>query len=251
MSPGAPMTRLIVIGATSAIAQAVTRRLATPDAKIVLVARSEERLIQVADDLRTRSSCEVRTYVSDLDRLKDHPQLVSQCWESFDGCDILIIAHGTLPDQHDCETSVESALAAFQTNGLSTISLLTIFADRFEGQGHGSIVVISSVAGDRGRRSNYVYGSAKAALTVFTSGLRNRLAGKGVHVLTVKPGLVDTPMTAAFKKGPLWARPDQVAAAIAKGIERSRDIVYAPWFWRVIMQIIRLIPERVFKKTNL
>jgi len=130
------------------------------------------------------------------------------------------------------------------------ISLLTHLGNRFEQQGFGSIAVISSVAGDRGRQSNYVYGSAKAMVTTFTSGLRQRLYAKGVSVITIKPGFVDTPMTAAFKKGPLWAKPEHVAAAIV-ATERGAGEYYLPRFWWAIMMIIKNIPELVFKRLSL
>jgi short-subunit dehydrogenase len=130
--------------------------------------------------------------------------------------------------------------------------LLTHLANRFEAQKHGSIAVISSVAGDRGRQSNYVYGTAKGAVTIFLQGLRNRLHKSGVQVLTIKPGFVDTPMTAGiYKKGPLWAAPEAIARSIQSGIEKRRDVIYTPLFWMGIMSIIKAIPEWIFKKLKL
>jgi decaprenylphospho-beta-D-erythro-pentofuranosid-2-ulose 2-reductase len=142
-------------------------------------------------------------------------------------------------------------LAEISTNGLSVVALLTLVANQLEQQGHGAIAVISSVAGDRGRQSNYVYGSAKAMVSAFLSGLRQRLAKKGVHVITVKPGFVDTPMTAHLPKGPLWAKPEQVAKDIRRAIDKGQRIVYTPGFWRFIMLIIKHIPEFVFVKLKL
>jgi short-subunit dehydrogenase len=124
-------------------------------------------------------------------------------------------------------------------------------ANRFEAQKHGSIAVITSVAGDRGRQSNYVYGTAKGAVTIFLQGLRNRLHKSGVQVLTIKPGFVDTPMTAGIKKGPLWASPDTIASAIVRSMETRRDVVYTPWFWLEIMAMVRMIPEKIFKSMRL
>jgi short-subunit dehydrogenase len=138
-----------------------------------------------------------------------------------------------------------------QTNGTSVIALLTLLANRFEAQGHGTLAVIGSVAGDRGRQSNYVYGTAKGMLAIFLQGLRNRLHRRGVNVLTIKPGFVDTPMTAGFEKGPLWASPEQVASRIIVAIDKGWDVVYAPAFWRLIMLVITTIPERVFKRLSL
>jgi short-subunit dehydrogenase len=137
------------------------------------------------------------------------------------------------------------------TNALSVIALLTLIANQFEQQGFGAIAVISSVAGDRGRESNYVYGTAKGAVSIFAQGLRNRLARAGVKVVTIKPGSVDTPTTAALKKGALWSTPASVAKRIHRAMANGENIVYTPWFWRWIMGIIRAVPESIFKKTRL
>ena len=167
------------------------------------------------------------------------------------GLDVALIAHGSLPDQKACEASVDLTLQEINTNALSVIALATLIAQGFEKQGRGTLAVISSVAGDRGRRSNYVYGAAKGMVSLFMQGLRNRLTRKGVQVLTIKPGFVDTPMTATFPKGALWAKPDAIARGIVRAVERGADEVYLPGFWRLIMLIIRHIPERVFKKLSL
>src|ERR1700690_3871484 len=131
------------------------------------------------------------------------------------------------------------------------MALCTQLANQFETQGHGVIALISSVAGDRGRQSNYVYGAAKAAVTAFASGLRQRLYRKGVAVITIKPGFVSTPMTAAFAKNALWASPARVARDIVRAIERGTPVVYTPWFWRIIMTLICAVPERVFRRLRL
>lgn len=149
------------------------------------------------------------------------------------------------------EGSVELTLQEINTNAASVVALLTRVANRLAQRRAGTIAVISSVAGDRGRGSNYVYGSAKALVTAFLSGLRQRLAKVGVGVVTIKPGFVDTPMTAAFTKGPLWARPERVAQGIVKAIDRQGGTVYLPGFWWPIMSIIRAIPERLFLRLSL
>ena len=139
-----------------------------------------------------------------------------------------------------------------ETNALSVINLLTLLANHLEKQQHGVIAVISSVAGDRGRQSNYVYGAAKGMVTLFLQGLRNRLTKVNVDVVTIKPGFVDTPMTAAFdKNGPLWARPEQIAKGIIRAMQKGKDEVYLPWFWWGIMLIIKHIPEIIFKRMSL
>jgi short-subunit dehydrogenase len=146
---------------------------------------------------------------------------------------------------------VETSLAEFATNGTSTIALLTLIANRMQQARRGSIAVISSVAGDRGRSSNYLYGSAKAAVSTFLGGLRQRMAKHGVDVITIKPGFVDTPMTRDFKKGALWAKPEAIAAGIVKAVDKGRPVVYLPWFWFIIMTIIRSVPEFLFKRLSL
>jgi short-subunit dehydrogenase len=167
------------------------------------------------------------------------------------GLDAALIAHGTLSDQKECESSTDRLLDEFQTNAISVMMLCTHLANRFEAQKRGVIAVISSVAGDRGRRSNYAYGSAKAAVTAFTSGMRQRLSRSGVYVVTVKPGFVDTPMTAAFKKGILWASAESVAKDISRAMINGTPVIYTPGFWRPIMWIIRSIPEFVFRRLSL
>ena len=158
----------------------------------------------------------------------------------------------SLSDQGECEKSVAALRREFEVNALSTMALLTILANTFEARRTGTLAVISSVAGDRGRQSNYVYGAAKAAVTAFLSGLRQRLAKSNVDVLTIKPGFVDTPMTANIaNKGALWAKPDAVAAGIVRAIDKRRSVVYLPWFWALIMLVIKHIPEPIFKKLKL
>lgn len=161
----------------------------------------------------------------------------------------MLIAHGTLPDQSACDASVNLSLREFATNGTSTIALSSALAQRL--QPSATLAVISSVAGDRGRASNYLYGSAKAAVTAYLSGLGQRLRPAGVNVLVIKPGFVDTPMTAAFKKGALWATPEKVAVGIMKAIGKRKAVAYLPGFWWAIMMIIKNIPEFVFRRIKL
>lgn len=245
------MEKVLVIGATSAIAEATARLFAEKGASLYLLARNESRLADLASDLKIRGAVEVGYAAFDACDFASHAPLVERAVESMGGCDVALIAHGTLSDQQACEQSFEVTQQELNINALSFISLLTHLANRFEAEKRGTIAVISSVAGDRGRQSNYVYGTAKAAVSTFCQGLRNRLHKSGVHVLTIKPGFVDTPMTAAFKKGPLWASPEKVAAGIHRAIQKKRDIVYLPGKWRLIMLVIKMIPERVFKGLKL
>ena len=245
------MKKILIIGATSAIAEHCARIWAVKGDAMHLVARNEQHVQTIAADLKVRGASEVSTYCSDLNDMDRHEALLDAAENELGSVDIVLIAHGTLSNQKKCEGSVEETLAEIHTNALSTISLLTLIANIFEAQKCGTICVISSIAGDRGRASNYVYGSAKGMVSVFLQGLRNRLHMSGVNVLDIKPGFIDTPMTAEFKKGILWAKPAAIAKVIVAGIGNHKYEIYAPYFWRFIMFIIKNIPEIIFKKLRL
>jgi decaprenylphospho-beta-D-erythro-pentofuranosid-2-ulose 2-reductase len=243
--------KIAVFGATSAIAQAWMRLLAPGGVSFFIVARNTTHLKAVAQDLVTRGADSVYMETSDLDQTAAHPAMLERAVTSLGGLDCALIAHGTLGDQPASEADYATAAASFQTNFLSAVSLVTWLANYFAAQYRGTIAVISSVAGDRGRKSNYVYGSAKAGLNAFLDGVRNRVDREGVQVLTIRPGFVATPMTAHLPQGPLFVTPDQVARDILKAIESRRDVLYTPWFWRWIMALIRVIPEWKFKRMDL
>lgn len=245
------MTNVLVIGATAAIAQATAAAYAAEGARLFLVGRDAGRLAAVADDLRVRGAVSVATYLLDVTEFDKHAAMLDAAIAALGTLDAVLIAHGTLGDQAACEASVDETLREWTTNCTSVIALLTPLANRFEAQRHGTIAVITSVAGDRGRVSNYVYGAAKGALTIFLQGLRGRLAKANVRVVTIKPGIVDTPMTAHLAKGPLFASPQRVGADIHRAMTRGADVIYTPWFWRGIMAIITAIPERIFKRMSL
>lgn len=245
------MQKLLIIGATSAIAKATARRFASQGAHIYLLARDAARLADLAADLTVRGAASAHVATLDANAIAEYPSVLNTAIQTLGGIDIVLIAHGTLSNQNACEQDINLTLQEFTTNALSVIALLTHLANYCEQQQHGTLAVISSVAGDRGRQSNYIYGTAKGAVSIFLQGLRNRLHKHGVHVLTIKPGFVNTPMTAAFKKGILWAEPDTIAAGIVMAIEKQRDVVYLPFWWRYILLIIRVIPERLFKRLSL
>jgi decaprenylphospho-beta-D-erythro-pentofuranosid-2-ulose 2-reductase len=244
---------ILIIGASSAIAQSAARIYAEEGGRLFLVARDAARLDVIADDLRVRGARQVDTLAADLLEHDRHPEIIEAALDAMPELDIVLIAHGVLPDQEACQASVAATLESMDVNFLSVVSLLTPLANRLEERGGSTIAVISSVAGDRGRQSNYVYGAAKSALDTFLQGLRNRLSKAGVHVLTIKPGFVATPMTAHIegRSGPLWASPDDIAEGIAKAIDKEKNVVYLPGFWALIMLIIRNIPESIFKKLSL
>jgi len=245
------MTNIAIFGAYSAIAEATARRLAKEGGAFFLVGRDRDKLERVAADLQVRGAKEAHVFAADLSETAQLEASIAALFDAFDTVDVALLAHGTLPDQKACEGDMGQTLAAIQLNGLSHIGLSTLLAGRFEQQGRGTLAVITSVAGDRGRQSNYVYGAAKRAVSTFLAGLRHRLAATDVRVIDIRPGFVDTPMTAAFDKGPLWAQPEKVAADIVRAIETGRAVVYTPWFWRYIMLIIRNLPAFVLHKTPL
>lgn len=242
--------RALIIGATSAIAHAFSRRLAARQACLYLLARREQALLANLDDLKARGAV-AEGALLDANETLAHAAVLDRAFSAFGGFDYVLVAHGVLPDQALCQSSVEATLESFDTNARSVIALLTDIANRFEQAGTGCIGVISSPAGDRGRASNYIYGAAKAAVTNFASGLNHRLARSNVRVLTIVPGFVDTPMTAGLGKGPLWASADLVAADIDRALKRRSGKLYTPWFWRWIMLLIIHLPRRLLLRTGL
>lgn len=234
----------VVVGATASLGVALCRLLAAEKRALLLVGRDEQALRTLADDLRIRGAAGVRILVFDM--LKD--AVTAEWMDSWGDHASLFMLTGDMGggERDDADAIRRAALV----NYVVPAQILAAAALRMEARGGGEIVAVSSVAGDRGRQSNYLYGSAKAGLTAFASGLRNRYARSGVHVMTVRPGFVDTPMTFTLDS-PLIARREKVAKAILNALRRRRDSVYVPWFWRWIMWVIRNIPERLFKRMKL
>ena len=243
--------KILVLGATSGIAEATCHIWAAQGASLFLVARNAEKLTAVAQDLRTRGASYVDTAVADLDNTEHHPALLTHAVNSLTGMDVAYLTHGILGDQTHAEEDFNTAAQILYTNFLAPVSLLTWLANYCVQRHTGTLAVISSVAGDRGRKSNYVYGSSKAGLSAFLQGLRNRVDREGVTVLTIKPGPTRTAMTAAMPKSEKFADPDAVAKSIAAAIAAKKDQLYVPFIWAPIMLVIRTIPERIFKKLNL
>ncbi len=248
-NPAGP--RLLIVGATSAIATAVARRYAVQGARLMLLGRRTAALQALADDLRVRGARQVECQAYDALANADASALLLRAWAAWGGFDLALVAHGVLPDQAAVQTSAAEMLRSFDINGRSVVGLLTDLANLFEAQGHGVIGVISSPAGERGRASNYAYGAAKAAVTATCSGLRHRLVRRAVRVVTILPGFVDTPMTAALPKGPLWAQPEAVAADIQRALARRNGVLYTPGFWRWIMFIVVHLPQALFLRSRL
>ena len=253
MSTANPSTprRILVLGATSGIAEATCRIWAAQGASLFLVARNEAKLLAVAADLKTRGAAYVDTAVVDLDDTSQHAALLTHGINSLGGMDVAYLAHGILGDQARAELDFAVAEQILHTNFISVVSLLTWLANYCVQRHSGVLAVISSVAGDRGRKSNYLYGASKAGLSAFLGGLRNRVDREGVTVLNIKPGPVKTAMTTGMKGSEKFADVNAVAKTIVNAIDKRADNLYVPFQWQPIMFVIRHIPESIFKKLNL
>jgi NAD(P)-dependent dehydrogenase (short-subunit alcohol dehydrogenase family) len=233
--------KVLILGATSAIAQAAGRVWAARGAALHLVARNPERLRAVAEDLSARGAA-VTTSLHDLNDASCHAALAGY------GADVVLLAQGIQGESAIVDADPAAAELVLRTNFVAPVQMLTVLAPAMKPG--STIAVITSVAGDRGRnKPGAVYSSSKAGLDAFLSGLRQRMVPAGVRVLTIKPGYVDTPMTARhLPKNALFVAPDVIGRGIVKAVDRKSDIVYLPWFWRVILFAVRSIPERFFKK---
>jgi short-subunit dehydrogenase len=245
------MKKVLIIGAASAIAQETARLMAKNSFEFYLSDINQAALPIISDDLRARGAKAVHYRELDILNFEGHQPLIEDAIQKLGGIDIALIAYGTLPDQSKTMASHIDTLRELNINAVSVIMISTIISNHFEEHGSGTLAVISSVAGDRGRQSNYIYGSAKGAVSIYLQGLRNRLNDKGIKVLTIKPGLVDTPMTAHLPKNFLFAKPEKIANDIFQAIERGKDVLYTPWFWRIVMFMVKHIPESIFKKLKL
>lgn len=242
------MKKVVIIGATSAIAEAMGRQFSDQKNELFLIGRQEAHLKILSEDFSARSQKPCQYYIFEALQSAQFLQCLYAALDALASIDILVIAHGTLPDQKKCERNYQVAIEEFTVNATSYIGLLTVFSAYFEKQGQGNIIAFSSCAADRGRPSNYLYGSAKAAITTFCAGLHLSLQDKGVGVLIVKPGFVDTPMTKEFKKGLLWAKPESVSKKIIAAMINRKNVIYVPGFWRYIMVLIRLLPGMIVKR---
>ena len=246
--------KMLVLGATSGIARALSHVLARRGCRLILAGRDREELDRMAADLRVRYHVAAESMDFDALDFDGHPAFLQHCIERLEGqLDGVVLCYGQMAAQALTETSFSETRATLDVNLTSAISILNLAASHLEQQGRGFIAAISSVAGDRGRQSNYTYGAAKAGLSAYLQGLRNRLHRSGVSVLTIKPGFVDTSMTYGIlnPSSPLVASPEMVARDIDRAIQRRLDVVYTPWFWWIVMGLIRSVPERVFKRLRL
>jgi short-subunit dehydrogenase len=243
----------VIVGATSEIVRAVALELARTGGRFVLAGRDVEELAIVADDLRLRTAATVSIIPLDVTAYDTHGGFLDACLAALGAIEGIVIGQGCMADQQLAASDWFATQQMIEVNFASAVSLLNLFADHLANQGHGYICGISSVAGDRGRQSNYIYGSTKAAFSTYLAGLRNKLYHDGVVVITVKPGFVDTSMTWGLLSAgsPLVATPDRVAQDVARAIQRRKNTIYTPWFWSFIMLTIRLLPEAIFKRLSL
>lgn len=244
------MTRVIILGATSPIARILAMRFAQDGGAVYLAARDAGEAARIASDISVRTGTVARSGAFDASDFASHAEFIRRAAEELGGLDGVVLCFGTLGDEDAAQIDPAAALATLHQNFTGAVSLMTLAARRLEEQQHGFMIVIGSVAGDRGRAKNYVYGAAKGGLHTFTQGLRGRLARAGVHVMTVKLGTVDTRMTWGREGTLLTVAPEKAANAIYAAYQRKAEVVYVPWFWRPIMGVVKLIPERFFKRTS-
>lgn len=240
---------VLILGAQSDIAKSIARKFGENKYNLVLAAKNIAELKIQSTDLIMRYNIEVDIYEFDILKNENYEKFINSLKEIPS---IVICAIGFMGEQKDNEKNIDLRTKVLRTNYEGPINIISELANIYENNGYGTIVGISSVAGERGRSSNYIYGSAKAGFTAFLSGLRNRLDKKNVHVLTVLPGTVHTKMTLGHKLPKMFtSHPDKVASDIFKGIIKKKNVVYTMGIWRLIMMIIKLIPEKIFKKLNL
>lgn len=244
--------RVAIFGATSGIANAVARALAVDGAKLALAGRDAEAVAAAARDLRARGAAGVAEIIGDLAAPEEVGRIVDKAWGTFAGLDVALIAYGILPNQTALEADPNAIAPMLAVNFTSPVILALHLAQHFERQRSGVLAVITSVAGNRGRRSNYLYGAAKGGLQRLLEGLRHRLHPVGVQVLDIRPGFVVTRMTEHLPQGGfLWAQPERVAADIVWALRRHRALLYTPWFWRIVIGLVCALPRAVFHRTSL
>lgn len=246
--------RIVIVGATSRIAECCARLYAAEGISVMLAGRNTSRLAALAQDLRVRSGGRMQVHCFRFDAADpDAPAaLLAGALACLGSIDVLLVAHGYLPDQSVGQSDLKLCRDVLETNGVSVCLVAEAFAGHFERRRAGCIAVIGSVAGDRGRQSNYIYGASKGLVERYLQGLRNRLHRAGVAVLLIKPGPTETPMTSQLdRSGPALASPEAVARDIVRAIESGRRVIYTPRKWRLIMAIIRAIPESIFVRLRL
>jgi short-subunit dehydrogenase len=243
------MSWVLIAGASSGIGRAVAGQWAAAGNNILLAGRDLDDLGRTAADLSLRYGIRAEALPLDVLDFSRHAAFFSEALAKAEGrIDGVVIAHGLLPDQAEAQTNLDVLRSTIDTNYTSAASLLNLIAGDFEKRRSGFICVVTSVAGDRGRQSNYVYASTKAGLTAYLQGLRQRVAKANVSVTNVKPGFVDTAMIWG-KPGVFWvAPPERIARDTYRAVRRGRGEIYTPWFWRWVMLLVRSIPDVVYRR---
>jgi len=239
---------ILVFGANSAICHEVLKIYALAGANFFLVGRNQEKLLAINADLIARGGTVVGTASYDFNDWQQHDGCVIEAFERLGNIDIAIVAHGSLPDQVECETSSAAVKACMDDNFVSVAIIVKACAQQLALQGSGTLAVVSSVAGDRGRKSNYTYGAAKAGIDTLIQGLQGRFSGSRVKIINIKPGMIISPMTSEMQHSAIWSTPERVAPAIHRAIAKGRKVCYVPGYWRLIMLIIRWLPTGVLAK---
>lgn len=242
---------VLILGATSAIARAAANSFAAKGHPIFLAGRDRSELKRLANDIRIRHGVTVHDGLFDAAQYDSHPAFLQHVLDKMSSLDGALLAFGDMGDHNIALHDFSAAHQIIVNNYVGACSILTVLSNHLAEKQSGFLIGITSVAGDRGRQSNYVYGSAKGGLALFLQGLRNRLHTHNVHVMTVKPGFVDTAMTFGLPGLFLVAQPHSVGNAIVRALEKKKNVVYIPGFWRAIMAIIRTIPEPLFKRLKL
>jgi decaprenylphospho-beta-D-erythro-pentofuranosid-2-ulose 2-reductase len=243
--------KILVVGSTSKIVQYCLYLWASENCEFFLVAKDAKKNELISHELISLGAKSVHTYSMNVNDFDAHRQMFEEAKKKLIDIDLAFIGHGMLPDQENDQNNADKILKSVNTNAISVINLLTIIAEEFEKKNYGHIAIISSVAADRGRASNYIYGSSKAMISFFAEGLRQRLYKSNINITVIKPGLIKTPMTLKFKKNFLWSEPSKIALKIVNAINKKKDEVYVPTYWYFIMIIIKLIPNFLFKKLKL
>lgn len=243
----------VIVGATSEIARAVVRELAKDGGRLVVAARDEEELQLLAGDVELRTAAKVTPIRLDVTDFQRHEEFVNACIAALGSVEGVVLCQGFMADQAQAAADWTLAREMIDVNFSAGVSLGNLFGAHMVSLGRGYICGVSSVAGDRGRQSNFLYGSTKAAFSTYLDGLRNRLFPSGVAVITVKPGFVDTSMTWGLlnPRSPLVATPERVARDIGRAIRKRKNTVYTPWFWALVMRVICLVPEPIFKRLSM
>lgn len=243
--------KVVILGANSFIARALSAEMLKEGWDVLMASRNTEELERVTKDLGLKYGKDVKFMEFDATDYETHKRFWDNVLKDFGDIDVAVISFGYLGDNDKALKDFSEVRKIVETNYLGAISIINIISDYMEHRGKGIIVAISSVAGDRGRAKNFIYGSAKAGLTQYLSGLRAKMFKKGVKVITVKPGFVNTPMTKGLNiPKPLLSTPERVAKDIFKAIKKGKDIVYTPFYWWFIMLVIRAIPEWMFKRLD-